>query len=321
MTFFLVGDGGGTKTDVLLFSEHGQVLGQGHGGGANALFVDAHIAAQNVATAIRAATIEASLSLEQVERIALFIPGFRNGLPLLAAELSRGQIELHGDKENALYTAFGEKLGIAVLSGTGSFVTGCDKWGKECTTGGWGTLFGDEGSAWHIGVLALRHLAALHDETGDNTTGSMLERLVLAALGADDLPDLRRAAYLPEFTRDRVAALAPLVATAAEGGEEDARDILQNAAFALAAQAQTVANRLDGAGLPVALIGGVTRIGADFPSLFAQAIRVTSPMLDCREPLFDPIIGSALYLLADHFSLDGDSLRRLGSELTKTRSA
>ena len=67
-----------------------------------------------------------------------------------------------------------------MLSGTGSFATGRDKAGRTATAGGWGPLFSDEGSGYHIGVLCLSRLALLHDT---HVTGTLLEKNVLEMLG------------------------------------------------------------------------------------------------------------------------------------------
>ncbi|MEI3014388.1 MAG: hypothetical protein V8T36_06430 [Ruthenibacterium lactatiformans] len=79
-----------------------------------------------------------------------------------------------------------------MLSGTGSFATGRDKAGRTATAGGWGPLFSDEGSGYHIGVLCLSRLALLHDT---HVTGTLLEKNVLEMLGLPDVLSIRDAAY------------------------------------------------------------------------------------------------------------------------------
>ena len=101
--------------------------------------------------------------------------------------------------------ALGAPCGIAVLSGTGSFATGRDKAGRTATAGGWGPLFSDEGSGYHIGVLCLSRLALLHDT---HVTGTLLEKNVLEMLGLPDVLSIRDAAYRPDFTRRHVARLS-----------------------------------------------------------------------------------------------------------------
>lgn len=338
MDYYLVCDGGGTKTDSLLFDGAGNVLAWRRKGGSNALFIDPALAAENVHSGIREALAAADISLDQVARIALFIPGFQRSLPRLVEQLGRDDLLLLGDRENALYTAFGERRGIVVLSGTGSFAIGSNARGVEITVGGWGPLFGDEGSGYHIGVLALGKVAHLHDAAQG---GSVLERLLLDAMQIATVDELRRAAYAPEFTRARIAALAPIVAEAYRQGDPHARAILLHAADALAQQAHMIANRLaaSSAGdssndeltsfpvsfpvsLPVSLIGGVTHLHPDLPDHFARALNRRAPHLVYQAPLYEPIVGSALYLLdaEEEIAAPNRDLAAAGKNLMRYRT-
>ena len=160
---YLVCDGGGTKTDFLLFEKTGRVRGRAQGAGANANFVPPAEAAHTVYAGVMECLAQAGAAPAQVREFVLFIPGFRPALPELETLLGSGNVRQLGDEKNAFYAALGAPCGIAVLSGTGSFATGRDKAGRTATAGGWGPLFSDEGSGYHIGVLCLSRLALLHD--------------------------------------------------------------------------------------------------------------------------------------------------------------
>ena len=60
------------------------------------------------------------------------------------------------DSVSTLEGALGGEPGCIVISGTGSVALARDASGREKQTGGWGYLFGDEGSGWWIGVELLR---------------------------------------------------------------------------------------------------------------------------------------------------------------------
>ena len=170
---YLVCDGGGTKTDFLLFEKTGRVRGRAQGAGANANFVPPAEAAHTVYAGVMECLAQAGAAPAQVREFVLFIPGFRPALPELETLLGSGNVRQLGDEKNAFYAALGAPCGIAVLSGTGSFATGRDKAGRTATAGGWGPLFSDEGSGYHIGVLCLSRLALLHDT---HVTGTLLEK-------------------------------------------------------------------------------------------------------------------------------------------------
>ena len=250
---YLVCDGGGTKTDFLLFEKTGCVRGRAQGAGANANFVPPAEAAHTVYAGVMECLAQAGAAPAQVREFVLFIPGFRPALPELETLLGSGNVRQLGDEKNAFYAALGAPCGIAVLSGTGSFATGRDKAGRTATAGGWGPLFSDEGSGYHIGVLCLSRLALLHDT---HVTGTLLEKNVLEMLGLPDVLSIRDAAYRPDFTRRHVARLSYAVERSAREGDANACAVLDEAACALARLAATVAGQLDADGLPVALTGG-----------------------------------------------------------------
>ena len=242
---YLVCDGGGTKTDFLLFEKTGRVRGRAQGAGANANFGPPAEAAHTVYAGVMECLAQAGAAPAQVREFVLFIPGFRPALPELETLLGSGNVRQLGDEKNAFYAALGAPCGIAVLSGTGSFATGRDKAGRTATAGGWGPLFSDEGSGYHIGVLCLSRLALLHDT---HVTGTLLEKNVLEMLGMPDVLSIRDAAYRPDFTRRHVARLSYAVERSAREGDANACAVLDEAACALARLAATVAGQLDAHG-------------------------------------------------------------------------
>ena len=56
-----------------------------------------------------------------------------------------------------------EGWGVALISGTGSLAFGRDRQGRSCRAGGWGFLFGDEGSGYAIALAGLRAAAQAAD--------------------------------------------------------------------------------------------------------------------------------------------------------------
>ena len=115
---YLVCDGGGTKTDFLLFDAAGRVYGRARGAGANATFLPPAQAAGTVAEGISACLAQAGAEAQTPE-VALFIPGFKPALGLLRERFPRLTIRQQGDEKSAFYGALGTPWGIAVLAGTG----------------------------------------------------------------------------------------------------------------------------------------------------------------------------------------------------------
>ncbi len=312
---YFVCDGGGTKTDFLLFDRNGIVLSRAQGSGTNANFVTPDEAAAIVQAGIKDCLARAGKVLTEVEMIVLFIPGFRAALNAVKQHLGRDDIILLGDEKSAFYAALGVPYGITVLSGTGSFAIGRDRSGRVAKAGGWGPLFSDGGSGYHIGILCLSRLAWLCDT---NTTGTILEKIALEHLGIPDIPTIRTAAYLPDFDRKRVASLCYAVEKAARQGDRDALAILDEAADALAKLAAVVAKQLDVQEFPVALAGGVANMGPLFTERVKKALWHTVPQCTFQTARYSPVVGAALCTLCEFAGVDisdpkiGENLAREG---------
>ncbi len=260
MRLFLGIDGGQSSTSALIGDESGKVLGRGTGGPCN------HAAAGEGAERLRSAITEsvsgacAQAGLARTARFAIACCGMSGGpddkRAILEELLPADRVILATDAEIALAGATSTGRGIIVIAGTGSIAFGRNEAGATARVGGWGYLFGDEGSAYDIVRQALR--AALREEEvwGPRTA---LRRTLLEATGAKDANEALHLFYTPEWPRDRIAGLAPLVDRAAVSGDETAREILQYAALQLAMLAASVQRQLwqRGEAVEVAFTGGV----------------------------------------------------------------
>jgi N-acetylglucosamine kinase-like BadF-type ATPase len=154
--------------------------------------------------------------------------------------------------------------------------------------GGWGSLLGDEGSGYALGLEALRQVARGAD--GRAPAGA-LEPSVLAHLGLE-LPDALISWAAGAGKRD-VAALAPLLAAAAAAGDPAAAATLAGAVRDLAEHVAALRRRLEPWSEPprVALTGGLLRPGGPLRSAMEEAVRASGLRLLDREP--DPALGAA----------------------------
>jgi len=258
--YFLGVDGGQSGTTAVIGDETGRLIGTGHGGPCNhvsgpegrAKFIAA------IRSCLSQACAQARLDSASV-RFRSACLGFSGGPadkePLLREILSSEQTFVTDDALIALSGATGGEPGIVVLAGTGSIAWGRNSDGRAARAGGWGYIFGDEGSAFWIAREALR--AALRWEEGWGIPTSLRARL-LDATGARHVNDLLHRCYTPEFPRPRVAQFAILVHHAAESGDPSAQKILDDAARELALLAIAVRAQLfAGAPVLVSYSGGV----------------------------------------------------------------
>jgi len=152
-----------------------------------------------------------------------------------------------GDLDTALAAAeMGERVGenglaalVVVLSGTGSIFYGKNTREQRVRVGGWGHIVGDKGSAYEIGLRALKASLFYHDR--DGKVPALGQRL-LSALLLNELQEVPEWAL--NASKTDIAALAREVSAAAESGDKTARDILKGAAHSIARDALICASRL-----------------------------------------------------------------------------
>jgi N-acetylglucosamine kinase-like BadF-type ATPase len=185
--------------------------------------------------------------------------------------------------------------GISVIAGTGSMAYGVYE-GRSARAGGWGELIGDEGSAYWIAREGMNLFSRMSD--GRAAPGPLLA-LVRSRLGlAADLDLCARIYGESANTRGAFARFAQLVDDAATSGDEQARAIFERAAVELAdcvaATRRSLAVR-DDVVLPVSYSGGAFAGSTLLTAAFVDALAAMRPPVECRPPLFPPVIGAALY--------------------------
>jgi len=291
---YLVCDGGGTKTEYMLFDLSGHIHGFSKTQGTNAIFINTDAAADAVCGGISDCLQQAGIRDTDLNEICLFIPGFKNSANAVRDRFPKTRLMVLGDEYNAYYGALGEPGGIAVLSGTGSFAVCRDKKGSWISVGGWGPLFGDKGSGYHMGLMCLDRITQQWDRGSTNT---LLQTLALKQLHMESIPSLRQGAYKPDFTREKIAKLSYTVAEAAKAGDIDALGILDEASVCLADLAAAVARRVGNDELPVSLLGGTSHMGDIFTKRFESALKEKLPQCSYRKPMFEPIVGAALFVM------------------------
>jgi N-acetylglucosamine kinase-like BadF-type ATPase len=172
--------------------------------------------------------------------------------------------------------AHGGGPGIVVICGTGSIAYGRNAAGEEARAGGWGPLFGDEGSAYHLGLLTLRALAREVDaaEPPSPDTGWLLQRW--PELGGEPCSWLR-GVYREGWGREEIALLGGALAERGDAGDPVVQQRLAACAAHLADLAYQVHRRLSpprkGRRTRVALQGGLGEGCRTLRACFARILR------------------------------------------------
>lgn len=250
-------DAGGSATTALA-ARCGAVIGEARGPGANATTLGVDDAADVIV-----ATIRRALAHRRPRTIVVGAAGAgradvaRTLERLISSAFGGARVAVGGDAAIALRAAIPAGPGVVVVAGTGS-VAYAEHGDRRVRVGGLGYLAGDEGSAFAIGMAAVRLYGRVLDERArrDETTD-----LVARTLGASDRDAYLRVLYDAPLVPATIAALAPSIIAFAGKGNRAATRIVQDAAKELGdliRSAVTLAGLADAAP-PVALAGGLLR--------------------------------------------------------------
>jgi N-acetylglucosamine kinase-like BadF-type ATPase len=253
-------DGGGTTTEAWLAEPGGKLIGRGTAGPSNAKAVGPQAARQALDLAIQAAFHAGGFAATTVDIACLGLAGFDrpDDRRLLAewADQARWahRTVLANDGDLVVAAGTPEGWGVGVIAGTGSIAVGRSSQGRAARAGGWGHIFGDEGSAYRVVLDALRLVARRADGREPTAPGRdpLTERLC-AALGVSEPAQIVTAIYSPEFGRAQLAALAPAVLAARDDDIEVIPRLLIPAGAALAEMVVAVARSLGWQAGPLAV--------------------------------------------------------------------
>jgi len=240
MALFLAADGGQTTTKIVVADERGQIRGVATGGPSN--HTEEPGGPERLQQVVRSTVDDAlklagagSIAEEEFEAACLGMTGETViKQRVLTAMIRTPRLAVVHDSVNALMGATAGGPGIVVIAGTGSVARGMDGHGREIRAGGWGHLFGDEGSAYGIAREAIRAVAAEVDGFGPPT---QLTPTFLKRLGVSSAYELMEKYYSAEWSRDHMAGLALWVNESALAGDSVARAVLKRAGEDLAGSA------------------------------------------------------------------------------------
>ena len=304
-------DGGGSKTVCVVATLNRKVLGRGSGGTTNPNLVLAPEIKASLQKAIQEAIhdhpeiqIESvcagiagvGASEEKQTEVRNVIWEILSTLPFCRMLSERFNpslnIEIVTDAVIALVAGAGVRHGIVAISGTGSVIYGETIKGQKIKVGGWGCLL-DEGSGYAIGRIALKEILRAYEVFGKITH---LAKLILNAWNLSSVQDIVNHIYQKATKPTDIANLAKIVNSAANAGDDSARDILRKAANELYYNISAATSQMnfgkDGATL--VLSGGVLMNIEMVREIIIERVRAELPVITsiqlCREPVNGAVI-------------------------------
>ncbi len=304
-------DGGQTGTQAMLADATGRVIGRGAAGPSN--HVEMPGGRQRLYRAVsdsaNAALREAGLAdVSAVDLTAVYcaMTGEADFKTEIITPIFRaGVVQVEHDAPAALAGATLGAPGIIVVAGTGSVVFGENAAGETSRAGGWGYVFGDEGSGFGLARDGVRAALDALDGVGPETA---LVRVLTARFDVQDLRLLPMVMYNGHLTRDGVASAARDVLETWREGDPVATRVVENGIEALARRVHSVARRLRLDEPLVCLSGGVFRSPA-YADAFAAAVRAACPAARVERARLTPAAGAVLLAFRSAGTTVTDAMR------------
>jgi N-acetylglucosamine kinase-like BadF-type ATPase len=246
-SYLLALEGGGTRCKAVLFDSTGEILVSSQAGSVNTNFMALEEARKSVRQAVQGVLAGVELEAKEIGQFVLSLVGPRFGAETFADLLPSAEYSYYPERD-VIFARAGiyRPHGVAVVAATGAtaWAVRSDD-GREVALGGWGSLLGDEGSAYSIGLLGLRQAARAWEGRLDLPT--RLPQVLCVQFGFQEetfKPELVKLAYGKPLSRSDIAGLAPLVVRLSEEGDLAAKRIIAKVADDLASLAVNAARLL-----------------------------------------------------------------------------
>ena len=303
-------DAGGSKTDAVLLSRSGRVLGAARAAAREPLGTthlgwrpveEEHLGA--VGVAVWKAARQAGLDPERLPLADLGVfclsgadlpADDRRLVRWLRSNAWAGEDVLRNDTFAVLRAGTDRGWGVAVVCGQGTNCTGLSPDDRVYRLPAVGPVSGDWGGGIDLGGDALWHAIRAQDGRGGKTT---LSRLVPEHFGMRRPRQVMEALYFGRMPESRVIELAPIVFRAAAGGDAVARSIVDRQADEVVTMAAAAIRRLRMTQLDVDVVlgGGIFRNRDErFFARIRKGIAEVAPKARIQVLAAPPLIGAAL---------------------------
>jgi N-acetylglucosamine kinase-like BadF-type ATPase len=308
-------DGGNSKTDVALVAGDGTLLASARGPGINAhdVGVDQTVLILDAVVKQAAAQLTGRYRTDGTGWIAMHTVACLANADLPEEEAEHAAaVQAQGWSPTAtvvndtfaiLRSGLADRAephwGVAVVCGAGINAVGVAPDGRVTRYLALGTISGDWGGGYGLGLEVLWHAIRAEDGRGPATA---LTGYLTSHFGVEQVEEITLGIHKGKIEHDELISLAPLLLQAADEGDRVARAVVSRLADEISVMAITAMRRLDltGEATPVILGGGV--ITACNPLLMdgiTRQLAEAAPRALVRVIDVPPVVGAALLGL-DH---------------------
>jgi N-acetylglucosamine kinase-like BadF-type ATPase len=296
-------DGGGTKTVCVVGDSTGNILASAIGGSTNLKSRPPEKVKEVITDLIKQLKQSDDIRLNQVKGVFVSTAGgdreedrIRWKQWLFDSGLKPDHLIVDNDAIGSLAAGTRTTSGIVLISGTGSIAYAV-RAGlvKPIRVGGWGYLFGDEGSGFDIGSQALTMIMRAHD--GRDTEKPLFTEYILGQFGLTCAEQLITFIYEDPYPRQLIASIARHVITLAEQGEQNSKIIIQNAVNSLVELVNSIIkNDAASKTSPIVLSGGLFQ-SAYFKEIFVYTMKKNGINANLILPKYPPVVGAYICAL------------------------
>lgn len=303
--YFIGIDGGGTKTQAVIGNSDGEILALVTGKGSNIKATPKEKVKIQIGLLLDALLVKSSIQKAEIKAVFVCAAGGDREEDSVCwnewiqeyFQSYHCTIQVTNDAVAALVSGTFKLDGLVLIAGTGSIVYLVQEEGRKIRrAGGWGYLFGDEGSGYYIGTQALSHISKLYDlnEELDEFSEEVLKYLQL-----NNIVDIITKIYEQEQPRLIVSSIAKIVLKLAERGNDVACRIVFDAVAQLVHLLEIIYSREESAkSLPIVVCGGLFE-NEYFLNQFEQSLSLVLGDNELIKPFVSPVVGAFTLALLD----------------------
>jgi N-acetylglucosamine kinase-like BadF-type ATPase len=296
-------DGGNSKTEVLVVSRAGEVLGQSRGPGASPqnVGVAACVAALEELV-LRALTAGAGpLDRPFAVHTSAYLAGLdfpREEAALHAALAARGwsdTLTVGNDTLALLRAGSSDGTGVAVVCGAGINAAGVGPDGRVHRFPALGKVSGDWGGGYRLGEEALWWAVRAEDGRGP---GTALRAAVAGYYGAETLLEVVQGLHFGEIGTASLHGLCPLLFQVAAAGDQVAQEVVTRFVEEVGSLVAVILRRLRlTTSEPEIVLGGgvLTGVGAPVIAEIERRCLKVAPRAVVSVVDVNPVVGAALF--------------------------